>query len=87
LPRAISIAHLATSMCFFSLTIVIALRTAPLLPTVPPEVTKLRRSIGVAWCAVLGQIVLGGLVRHTASGARLSRRAALQRIVVARPCA
>jgi heme A synthase len=68
LPRAISIAHLATSMCFFSLTIVIALRTAPLLPAVPPGVTRLRRSIGVAWYAVLGQIVLGGLVRHTASG-------------------
>src|SRR5262245_10561192 len=29
LPKAISIAHLATSMCFFSLMIVIALRTAP----------------------------------------------------------
>jgi heme A synthase len=68
LPRAISIAHLATSMCFFSLTLVIALRTAPLLPAVPPAVTRLRRSIGVAWCAVLLQIVLGGLVRHTASG-------------------
>jgi heme A synthase len=68
LPRAISIAHLATSMCFFSLTIVIALRTAPSLPAVPPDVGRLRRSIGFAWFAVLGQIVLGGLVRHTASG-------------------
>ncbi len=68
LPRAISIAHLATSMCFFSLTIVIALRTAPALPEVSPEVATLRRSIGIAWCSVLGQIVLGGLVRHTASG-------------------
>src|SRR5882762_10224378 len=37
LPRAISIAHLATSMCIFSLTIVIALRTAPSLPSVPPR--------------------------------------------------
>src|SRR5215475_6812326 len=37
LPRAISIAHLTTSMCFFSLTIVIALRTAPSLPVVAPE--------------------------------------------------
>jgi heme A synthase len=68
LPRAISIAHLATSMCFFSLTIVIAMRTAPLLPAVPPNVARLRRSLAVAWGAVLAQIVLGGLVRHTASG-------------------
>jgi heme A synthase len=79
LPRAISIAHLATSMCFFSLTIVIALRTAPSAgedrpPTgpsfarVPPAVAELRRSIAIAWSTVLAQIVLGGLVRHTASG-------------------
>jgi heme A synthase len=68
LPRAISIAHLATSMCFFSLTIVIAMRTAPSLPVVPQKVAELRRSLGVAWGVLLGQIVLGGLVRHTASG-------------------
>jgi heme A synthase len=68
LPRAISIAHLAASMCFFSLTISIALRTAPSLPRVPPAIAALRRSIGVAWGVVLGQMVLGGLVRHTASG-------------------
>jgi len=68
LPRAISIAHLATSMCFFSLTIVIALRTAPSLPAVPQPVGALRRSLGVAWGVVLAQVVLGGLVRHTASG-------------------
>jgi heme A synthase len=68
LPRAISIAHLATSMCFFSLTIVIAMRTATSLPVVPQKVAELRRSLGVAWGVVLGQIVLGGLVRHTASG-------------------
>jgi cytochrome c oxidase assembly protein subunit 15 len=55
-------------MCFFSLTIVVALRTAPALPRVPPAVAALRRSIAVAWGAVLAQIVLGGLVRHTASG-------------------
>jgi heme A synthase len=68
LPRAISIAHLATSMCFFSLTIVIALRTAPSLTRVPAAVAELKRSIALAWGAVLAQIVLGGLVRHTASG-------------------
>jgi heme A synthase len=68
LPRAISIAHLATSMCFFSLTIMIAIRTAPSLPVVPREAARLRRSLGIAWGVVLAQIVLGGLVRHTASG-------------------
>jgi heme A synthase len=68
LPRAVSIAHLATSMCFFSLTIVIALRTAPSLPRVSAAASELRRSIALAWGAVLAQIVLGGLVRHTASG-------------------
>src|SRR3954465_976916 len=68
LPRAISIAHLATSMCFFSLTIVIALRTAPSLPSIPPAAVRVRRSLGIAWGVVLAQIVLGGLVRHTASG-------------------
>src|SRR6185436_12025528 len=36
LPRAISILHLATSMCFFSLTILIAVRTAP-SPALPPS--------------------------------------------------
>jgi heme A synthase len=68
LPRAISIAHLMTSMCFFSLTIVIALRTAPSLPAASPDVARLRRPLGIAWGVVLAQIVLGGLVRHTASG-------------------
>src|SRR5258705_7152274 len=48
LPRAISIAHLATSMCFFSLTILLALRTAPSLPAVGPEGAPLRRSLGGA---------------------------------------
>jgi heme A synthase len=68
LPRAISIAHLTTSMCFFSLTIVIALRTAPVLPEAAPDVARLKRSLGLTWGVVLAQIVLGGLVRHTASG-------------------
>jgi heme A synthase len=68
LPRAISILHLATSMCFFSLTILIALRTAPSLPAVPVRVAALRSWLGLAWGVVLGQMVLGALVRHTASG-------------------
>jgi len=67
LPRAISIAHLATSMCFFSLILVIALRTAP-PPAAAGGAGTLRRSVGFAWAVVLTQIILGGLVRHTASG-------------------
>src|SRR5262249_28379077 len=37
LPRAISIAHLATSMCFFSLILVIASRTRPNARAALPE--------------------------------------------------
>jgi heme A synthase len=68
LPRAISIAHLATSMCFFSLMIVIALRTAPSPPAIPHGLGATRRWLAVGWAIILGQIVLGGMVRHTASG-------------------
>jgi heme A synthase len=68
LPRAVSIAHLTTSMCFFSLMIVIAVRTAPSLPDVPRRLGSARRWLVVAWGVILGQIVLGGMVRHTASG-------------------
>jgi heme A synthase len=68
LPRAISIAHLATSMCFFSLTIVIALRTAPSPPAASRRLFAERRWLALAWGVVLLQIVLGGMVRHTASG-------------------
>lgn len=68
LPRAISIAHLATSMCFFSLMITIALRTNPMPPEVPRRLGDARRWLVVAWATVLAQMVLGGMVRHTASG-------------------
>jgi heme A synthase len=68
LPRPISIAHLATAMCFFSLTILVAVRTAPSLPAMPPEVAVLRRALGLAWFLVLAQMTLGAMVRHTASG-------------------
>jgi protein SCO1/2 len=68
LPRAISIAHLATSMCFFSMVLVIALRTGPSSSVALPGAAKLRREVAFAWTLVLVQIILGGLVRHTASG-------------------
>jgi cytochrome c oxidase assembly protein subunit 15 len=57
-------------MCFFSLTILIAIRTAPasVHAPLPPATGSARRWAGIAWSAVLAQIVLGGLVRHTASG-------------------
>ena len=68
LPRAISIAHLATSMCFFSLMIVIAVRTAPTPPDMPERLGSARKWLVLAWGTILAQIVLGGFVRHTASG-------------------
>src|SRR4051794_10032628 len=56
LPRAVSIAHLATSMCFFSLTLVIARRTTPTADAkpVPQELASMRRWVGVVWFVVLG---------------------------------
>src|SRR6185503_12795153 len=57
LPRAISIAHLATSMCFFSLMIIIAVRTAPSPPVVPRRLGTARRWLITAWGVVLLQIV------------------------------
>lgn len=67
LPDAVSTAHLATSMLFFSLLLLIAFRTRP--PNGDARLPAgLTRAIG--WTAVLVyvQIVLGALVRHTESG-------------------
>lgn len=67
LPDAVSTAHLATSMLFFSLLLLIAFRTRPATSdaAVGPG---LRRAIGAATLLVYAQIVLGALVRHTDSG-------------------
>jgi len=67
LPDAVSTAHLATSMVFFSLLILLAFRTRPATQDVALS-TGLRRAIGAATVLVYLQIVLGALVRHTDSG-------------------
>lgn len=67
LPDAVSTAHLATSMAFFSLLILLAFRTRPATQDVALS-TGLRRAIGAAAILVYVQIVLGALVRHTDAG-------------------
>ena len=83
LPRAISIAHLATSMCFFSLMIVIALRTAPVPPAVPR-----RLGVGAAMAGRrVGRRSRSDRARRNGTahgfGARVFGRSALQRLAVA----
>jgi heme A synthase len=78
LPKAITLSHLTLSMCFFSVLIIIAIRTRPLeLASAAggaPEGTntkglaRLRLPVGLTVLAVLGQIFLGGLVRHSMAG-------------------
>jgi len=65
LPRAITLSHLTLSMCFFSVMVVIALRTRPASAGAAPGA---RRAVAVGALAVLGQITLGGLVRHSMAG-------------------
>ena len=58
-------------MCFFSLTIFVDAEDRTKLPPPPrgaPSPRPVRRWLVVAWRGVLGQIVLGAMVRHTASG-------------------
>ncbi|HET9554062.1 MAG TPA: COX15/CtaA family protein [Anaeromyxobacteraceae bacterium] len=64
LPLAVSAGHLATSMAFFSLVIVLAHRLRPEGPRAP---ARPRRLVGLAAAATYLQIVLGALVRHTGS--------------------
>jgi heme A synthase len=69
LPIGVTLAHLATSMCFFSLVTYIAMRTQPrVVEAVPSELGKLRPLAGAIAIATLAQIVLGGVVRHTHNG-------------------
>jgi len=69
LPIGVTLAHLGTSMCFFCLVTYIAMRTKPrVVEAVPTELAKLRPLAGVTAAATLGQIVLGGVVRHTHNG-------------------
>lgn len=67
LPDAVSTAHLATSMVFFSLQLALVFHTRPasrhvVLPS------GVRRGITLAAAIVYLQIVLGAVVRHTDSG-------------------
>ncbi len=66
LPTAISSAHLATSMAFFSTLIVLAHRLRPARQAAPPSGP--RGLVGLAALATYLQLVLGALVRHTGAG-------------------
>ncbi len=69
LPILVTLMHLGTSMAFFCLTIVIALRVRDRRAADDPkELAALRPWVAVAVVATFAQIVLGGIVRHTSSG-------------------
>jgi heme A synthase len=83
LPKAVTLSHLTLSMCFFSVLILIAVRTAPSslsLKHAPGDLgnepraienaalLRARPLVGVSILAILGQIFLGGLVRHSMAG-------------------
>jgi heme A synthase len=64
LPLLVSASHLATSMAFFSLVILLAHRLRPEGARVAPAARGL---VGLAAAATYLQIVLGAFVRHTGS--------------------
>lgn len=75
LPKPITLSHLVLSMSFFSVLLVIAVRTRPsateaeaIEAALPRNQWDLRASIGVVCIAILGQIFLGGMVRHSMAG-------------------
>ncbi len=78
LPIGVTLAHLATSMCFFALLVYLTIRTAPLntnatgrndaAPVDPRPVAVLRPFVAISALGTLAQIVLGGVVRHTHNG-------------------
>jgi heme A synthase len=74
LPRFITLSHLTLSMCFFAVTIVIAIRTrTPDRAAVPPSANETtspdpRLLAGATALLILSQILLGGLVRHSMAG-------------------
>jgi cytochrome c oxidase assembly protein subunit 15 len=70
LPILVTLAHLCTSMAFFSLMTIVALRARvsndPILR--PPSLARFRPWVAAAIAATFVQILLGGAVRHTSSG-------------------
>ncbi|HEX2573730.1 MAG TPA: COX15/CtaA family protein [Polyangia bacterium] len=69
LPALVSTAHLAVSMLFFSLILYLAARLHPHWNARRVPLGRRERNwLGWALLATYGQILLGGLVRHTGSG-------------------
>ena len=71
LPKPITLSHLVLSMAFFSVLLIIAVRTRPGAaadPDAPRNRFDLRASVGLVCLAILGQVFLGGLVRHSMAG-------------------
>lgn len=76
LPKPITLSHLVLSMSFFSVLLVIAVRTRPGAAEAeareeaahPRNHWDLRASVGLVCAAILGQIFLGGMVRHSMAG-------------------
>ena len=68
LPAAVSSAHLATSMIFFSLLIVMAFRLGEAGEGVAAPAPGARKWAGLAGLVVYLQIALGGVVRHVHAG-------------------
>jgi heme A synthase len=75
LPKPVTLSHLVLSMSFFSVLLVIAVRTRPgaraaeaPFDALPMNRFDLRASVGLVALAILGQVLLGGLVRHSMAG-------------------
>lgn len=73
LPTAITLSHLTLSMCFFSVTVMLAIRTRPSVmasapASAPDSGYDLRKGVGATAILILAQILMGGLVRHRMAG-------------------
>jgi cytochrome c oxidase assembly protein subunit 15 len=73
LPKAISIAHAGLAQMFLCLTVALAVFTSPSWNVKRPRLQDsrritLRHLTGITTAAIYVQILLGALVRHTASG-------------------
>ncbi len=75
LPKPVTLSHLVLSMSFFSVLLVIAVRTRPgagaaesPFDALPMNRFDLRAAVGLVAVAILGQVFLGGLVRHSMAG-------------------